>query len=150
MKLSQAQSSQSFLASGGSSLSTPNIKVHQVLGASFIGSASNKSVYINQGFLLPLGILPSVPTTRLDQAKIEFYPNPANTWIKISLDNAPHTLKIELRSIQDRQSSQIFLTNGQKEVSIGVAEMVSGIYALSTIDKSGRVYFQGLVAIINH
>ncbi len=146
----QAQTIQGFLASGGSSFQNSTIRAHQVLGSTFIGGNSNQTVFISQGLLFPIGVFMPTNTQQYLIPKIAFYPNPANDWIQIKIEDVSAVAAIELRSIIDVKTAVNIQTLNNSSIQISVAEMQTGLYSLISIDKKGIRSFQGLLAIISH
>ena len=149
LKMTQAQNTNGFLASGGSSVSLPTLKVHQVLGSTFIGTSSSKSTFISQGLLFPTGLFPAVPTQNFEISKIECYPNPANGYFKISFAQKHNIKGIEIRSVQSAQLIYEATVSNHNILEVVTNEWISGTYMVQTIHSKGNKYFQGFIIVIN-
>ena len=149
LRLSQAQDINGFLASGGSSVSLPSVRVHHVLGSTFIGTSSAKSTYISQGLLFPAGLIPTVPTFNLQFSKIDCYPNPANGYFKISFAQEHDISGIEIRSVQSAQLIYKASVENNKILEVITNNWISGTYMIQSIHSKGNKHFQGFIIVIN-
>jgi hypothetical protein len=125
------------------------------IGGTMVNTLNNEKEILTQGFQQPnIYIVTSIHSAENLQVSVCAFPNPATEYINIKLSNIsiPETCSIEITNSMGRVcdlSQEYYEFHNNREVSVDVSRLKSGIYQFSLISErdNRKVAFFRMVKI---